>query len=160
AEEARVWLEHLGVPRDRLMDVLPHETVAFRMIERLGMTVAASSWITTDSSQNLTAVWGPIDGADVVAALSPIPEFLKRSGLTYEQLLELFDRRYVNGGRLLSLVPTDPNDPATCDLAKLAIAGLDAHVLDRAQRFLRLWRVLDWSMVELDKAIDAFKADL
>jgi hypothetical protein len=171
AEEARVYFEHLGVPRHRLMETFPaaspptaHDIEA----EYLGLSSAAWALIITDStSTSLRDVWGLGPQDDPNVALRAVPELLQRAGLTYADLLELLDRRYVNPDALVT-VGVDPSDPsadaAGCDVSKLRLLGGDAAsfglFLDRAQRFLRLYRALGWTMVELDKTIGAFKADL
>ena len=81
--------------------------------------------------------------------LVPVEAFLQAASITYEQLLELLEVVWVrDGGAALTLQGL--ND--TCDLSiqSLAPAPLDAGVLDRVHRFLRLWRHAPWQMWELD----------
>lgn len=92
--------------------------------------------------------------------LSHVGVFLQRSELSYTDLLELLDTRYINKAQALVIESTDPDDPLTCDVAKLAIKGLDELALSRINRFLRLRRRLGWKIAEPDKAIAAFNAEL
>jgi len=89
---------------------------------------------------------------------------LQQSGLSYKDLLELLGTYFVNpvtapGGRTLSLVSTstDPKESATCNLSKLEIKWLDATILGKIHRFVRLWHKLGWTMRDLDKVITALK---
>ena len=94
--------------------------------------------------------------------LAQVAALLERSGLHYAELLELLETRFLNPvagvGRKLSIVSTDPAAPATCDLTKLAIDGLDVTTLDRLHRFVRLWRRLGWASWELDVVLRALGA--
>jgi hypothetical protein len=170
AEEARVYFQHLGVPRYRLMETFPAvpppapEDVA---AEYLGLAPFAWALITGGASTSLTDAWGLGAQDDPNVVLRAVPEFLKRSGGEYADLRELLDRRYVNPDTTVT-IGVDPADsfadPTTCDVSKLRLLGGDATTfggfLDRAQSFLRLRGVLGWTMVELDKTITAFMTDL
>jgi hypothetical protein len=105
----------------------------------------------------------PAASGDWDAVLKRVSIFLQQSDLGYRDLLDLLETRFLNppsgsGARPLNLVSTDPTDPATCNLSKLEIAGLDAAALTKLHRFVRLWRKLGWPARDLDKAIAALKA--
>lgn len=106
-----------------------------------------------------------------IEVLRHISVLLHQSGLSYRELLELLGTYFVNpptdeaGARSLSIVAVakdeegEPVDPATCQLSKLRLDGLEADVenaLTRTHRFVRLWRKLGWTARELDQAITAF----
>ncbi|HMF98002.1 MAG TPA: neuraminidase-like domain-containing protein, partial [Vicinamibacterales bacterium] len=103
-----------------------------------------------DSQQSLTGNW--------IAVLSGrVDVFLQQSGLAYTELLKLLETDFVNpavnGTRAISIVSTDPTDPGTCALAKLALPGLGATALEKIHRVVRLWRRLGWTPFQIDKAI-------
>ena len=97
-----------------------------------------------------------------VSLLKRVPVFLAQSGLHCTELLSLLDTWYVNpeaaGSRTLTIVSTDKQDPASCDPDKLEIYGLNAAILARIHRFVRLRRALDWTARDLDRALTAFAA--
>src|SRR5262249_50229642 len=77
-----------------------------------------------------------------------VPAFLKAADITYESLLELLDVKWVQGQNSVAIQGID--DTCTTANQTLAPAPLDAGFLDRAHRFLRLWRAMDCKMWELD----------
>ena len=84
----------------------------------------------------------------------PVEAFLQAASITYEQLLELLEVVWVrDGGATLNLQGLSD----TCDLTiqSLAPAPLDPAVLDRAHRFLRMWRHAPWQMWELDQLLSS-----
>jgi hypothetical protein len=176
-EEARVYLDHLGVPRARLMEVLrpggsfdPADLPIKIALERLrlsdldrelitGTSPAApwEAWGLLESGNSITDPTGtaedPIQGSwiDVLRHLAVL---LQRSSATYEVLTELLGTDYVNPPpKSLAIVATPGADPLTCKLAELRLPSLDAAALDRFHRFSRLRRAIGWSAAELDQAI-------
>lgn len=84
-----------------------------------------------------------------------VKTFLLKTGLDYDGLLALLDLPFVNpptGNPPVRPLYIDHAD-GSCDTDKKAIRGLDATILDRIHRFLRLWRKLGWKMWEVDLAI-------
>lgn len=86
--------------------------------------------------------------------------FLQQSGLAFKEMRDLLGTYFVNpllvgGGRLISLAarPGEPED--TCETKRLRLIGMDEDAALRAVRFVRLWRKLDWSMRDLDRALTA-----
>jgi hypothetical protein len=169
--EARTYLEHLGVNRHNLMvafqsqGMTPTPDENAIASEYMGLTpvewqILTGTYPTGYSPARAWQYWGyPRTPAPShwIEDLSQVSTFLQTSGLTYLELLELLSTRFINPDGSLRIVSTDHEDLSTCDLAKLRIDNLDLYVLDRIHRFVRLWRQLGWSMVELDKAIDTLK---
>lgn len=98
-----------------------------------------------------------------------VPEFLKRSGLSYIQFLELLGCYFINpvdagnvSGRTLFLASRDPNDTASCDLAKLEIQGVPPStgvaLATKIHRFVRLQRKIGWVVNDLDRTLVALNA--
>jgi hypothetical protein len=114
--------------------------------ERFGIDPHAQDLITTPNLVPASQAWNtPTPSTD----LAPVEAFLQAASITYEQLLELVEVVWVrSGGAALDLQGLSD----TCDLSiqSLAPAPLDAGVLDRVHRFLRLWRHAPWQMWELD----------
>ncbi|MEU2032607.1 neuraminidase-like domain-containing protein [Nocardia amamiensis] len=170
-EEARAHLAHLGVPQHSLLTLfqgldasgrtVPSDTTIARA--RIGiidgtlpLAGGADSWMfwglseddndvphpdfPDDASKNISGTW--------VEVLSSVPVFLHRSGLTYPELRQLLDMRFVNprGGIALA-------DNPTCDTSVGRIDGLVADALSRANGFVRLWRALGCRMWELDNLL-------
>lgn len=91
--------------------------------------------------------------------LFPVPRFLRFSGLEFVDLLALLRTRYVNSDALAPAqrLFIDTSDP--CNLEAAHILNLESdEQLDRIQRFLRLWRKLGVSMLDLDRCLQALGA--
>ena len=72
--------------------------------------------------------------------LSHVPVLLNRGAISYPELLQLIDTRYVNPGRgRWTLSPPTPT-PAPATSPRSRSRNLTQPVLDRSHRFLRLWR--------------------
>jgi hypothetical protein len=102
-------------------------------------------------------------GADWRRAIGFVRVFLNRTGLAYEEMADLLKTRFVDPEGNLSVVSNDPTDPTSCDTARLEIVfqatpesaptDIPEPFLTRMYRFVRLWRRMGWTMMELDKAI-------
>ena len=166
-EETRAYLTHLGTSRADLIRMFRppvaagDDTSTAIARETLGLTVSAWTAIVNTSLSNIAADWGhpPTD-------LSNVRRFLERSGLTYEELTELLDTRYIN--RVGDPKRTFIAPIGSCDLDEMWLSQdadeeaedtvLDPLFLSRTHRFVRLWRTLGWPMRELDAAMRALDA--
>lgn len=179
-EEARAYLEHLGVRRHELIETFHKEAPPSELTdisiasEYLRLTTMERDIIAGAASQQPWEFWGlaennntvpdPTDPADNdknikgtwIEVLSHVTVFLQRARLSYKELVELLGTKFINPNQVLD-IDTDPSvtedEKDTCDPSKLIIAPLDQMALGRMHRFLRLWRKLAWTMRELDKAI-------
>jgi hypothetical protein len=96
------------------------------------------------------AIWS-VAGANWLSDVSVVKTFLDKTGLEYNQLLELLDLKFISPAGDITIQHLDPS----CDTDQKTIQALDAAKLDRLHRFLRMWRKLkDWKMWELDLVID------
>ncbi|GAA0193468.1 hypothetical protein GCM10009122_56400 [Fulvivirga kasyanovii] len=93
--------------------------------------------------------WGENSNATLLNKIKNVKTFLRVTGLEYNQLLALLDLEYINPGGTIQIAHLDP----TCDTDQKEIKPLDVAALDRINRFLRLWRKLDWKMWEVDLVI-------
>lgn len=163
-EQARVFLQHLGVPRWELMEAFQSRPAAGAAAPSAG-SIAGEFW---GLSTHETALVGAQNHADAdrqrnfwgLPANAPLPgrlavsDFLRRSGLDYVQLLALLHADWVNPpGAANPMVIERPE--ATCNTDLQQLANLDAARLDRIHRFLRLWRRTGWQMWELDLLLRA-----
>lgn len=118
------------------------------------LTLENSLVVPSDSTRRIT-------GGNWLAVLRDrVDVFLHQSGLKYKELLDLLDTHFVNpfagNARAIRIVSDDPvNNPGTCETNRLRLEGLDLAAAVRVMRFVRLWRVLGWSMRDLDHAITA-----
>jgi len=187
AEEARVWLNHLGVPRHELMQVFRRDGAdpqPFHVAgESLRLTTLDRQLITGTAPHQPYEVWGLQEVGNVlpdtehpggtvslswIDVLRRVPAFLDQSGLSFEELTGLLDAQYINDGSLVIEFPEPtsaeaPLDGGNCDpdRARLALPAADfeaAVVLDRIQRFARLQRKLEWSVADVDVALRALSA--
>ena len=98
---------------------------------------------------------------DWVAAVSKVPVLLNRAGLTLKQLYQLLECTWVTQSSVSLLAGTVPSTTAGAlpvvspDTDLMSFTGLSADVLDRANRFLRLWKACGLQMWELDWALEA-----
>ena len=159
-EEARAYLEQLGVKRYELMETFHKEAPPSELTdiaiasEYLGMTTAERAIISgVFPNKEPWEFWGldktdaipdPADSTNTVQGswidiLSRVHVFLKRSGLAYQELLDLLDTKFINANQALridTLASVKPEDRDTCDPGKLMIVSLNQAALDRMQRAL------------------------
>jgi peptidoglycan hydrolase-like protein with peptidoglycan-binding domain len=157
-QEARVWLDHLGVPRWELMELMqsrpssgaPAPPDAAIGGEYFGLSTKETSLITTvaDNATRQSAIWGFDCSVSKVGVL----DFLEHGEITYDELEQLVQIRWVNGGNT-GLKIERPS--VGCALSEQKVAGCTLARFDRAHRFLRLWRNSGWEMWELDLLIRA-----
>jgi Tc toxin complex TcA C-terminal TcB-binding domain/Neuraminidase-like domain/Putative peptidoglycan binding domain/Salmonella virulence plasmid 28.1kDa A protein len=116
------------------------------------------------SSRNPTSVIDPKTGnpypslTDWVAYLSKVPLVLNKTGLSLQQLYQLLEVIWVTQ----SSVTLQPGTTMSArvqilspDTDLMIFTGLTGDVLDRANRFLRLWTTCGLQMWELDWALEA-----
>ena len=164
-EETRVYLNQLGTSRADLIrtfrqPVALGDAASIAVArETLGLTESSWNVIVNTSLANIEANWGGL-----APDLAHVPRFLERSGLSYEELTELLDTRYVNQSSSPVLIAP----LGSCDLDEMwltqdvnikpADTTLDPSFLSRTHRFVRLWRTLGWTMRELDSSMGALGA--
>ena len=126
--------------------------------ERLGIPPAELP-ILTDAGVSPAALLYPPgeEPADVVAAMTPAREFLRRVGLTYERATDVLGCRFVDPEGEVEF-RTSPDDADPCNINHKIVAGLDAAALRRLLRLLRLQRRTGWPVDELDRCLAAVSA--
>ncbi|MDC0742546.1 Tc toxin subunit A-related protein [Polyangium mundeleinium] len=167
-EEARVYLEHLGMQRHELLEKFvapskdPPADIADQIArERLRMSKREWEIVTAQSSPTpptTAACWG-MTGSDWITrqddGLKYVRVFLRKAGISFEELRELLATKYVNP---IAPPAVKLNPEAGCDIYAKLLTGLDEEVLGRIHRFLRLRKRLGFSITELDWTVSAFGA--
>ncbi|WP_460821622.1 Tc toxin subunit A-related protein [Nocardioides ungokensis] len=151
ADQIRVLLQHLGVPRWRLMDLLGPDRPAEVAAELFGISVHEAGLVTTakDAAGDQGGYWG----FDASRASIPVLEILERTGLTYLQLQLLLQSSWITPDGDPRVHLTRPADSA--DLNEQTLDAVTPGVLDRIHRLLRLARHTPWDTWELDLLLRA-----
>lgn len=126
------WREAVGIAKAKLDDLL-------------GKAPSNTPWVAFGlAAEEVT--W--------VEALVRVPSFMRRAGVSFQELIDLAGMRFINGDGAMRL------DAAArdCDPDSVRIAGLDANRLSRVLQILRLKRRLKWSFADIDRALSAFGA--
>ena len=144
--ETRLFLDHLQVPRERLIRLLAPEDADGWATEYLGLSAAEADIIATDPTPAPFELWGfhapgvtnedalvdPADSTKLLTGawserLRRVDVLIARAGISYIELLDLLVTDFLNpavqGVRPITIELTDKSDPATCDLSKLDIRG-------------------------------------
>jgi hypothetical protein len=176
--QSRTYLDHLGVPQPRLLELfqqkLPDDVtlsptdlqidsawLGISETERAiltGTLAGRQDWEFWGLSENGNSIPNPENPADPtqnvtgtwIDVSSSVNIMLNRSGLSYTELLELLDMKYVNPDGAIFIFDAADQNASNCDTSKFTIRNLSAAALNRMHRFIRLWRKLDWAMWELD----------
>ena len=162
AEEARTYLDHLGVQRHELMRTFSQRDLNDATIaaEHLGLTPKERQIVTGEASEQLWQFWGvsgdPGTDGRWIEELSRVDVFLDRSRLTYSELCDLLDTRFINPDQRNKAIDIDRIE--TCDTREMRFTSLTKTVLGRMVRFVKLWRKIGWPMRELDQALAALDA--
>lgn len=114
---------------------------------RFGIPDFEQSLMTGTSGKTLPEVWNT---AAPATDLEPVAAFLQSAQLSYDELRQLLDCRWIRGtGTAITITGADDS----CDTSTQRLVGLDDGRLDRIHRFLRLWRRVPWAIWELDELI-------
>lgn len=116
--------------------------------ERFGMAPHAVDLISSQDAVPATVAWNT---ANPLVDLAKVPAFLQAANITYESLRELLQVTWVQGSSQVAIQGIDD----TCATDVQTLSPLDAGFLDRAHRFLRLWRASGYKMWELDLLLRA-----
>ena len=168
--QASAFLDAMGTALDRLMQLCGSGSAAARAAAQLGLNPPMQAVINGTDTHQPWERWGfnaqanpanvydpktrqPLDPApaDWIAALSKVPVLLGRATLNFAELCQLLEVTWVTGGAVtlkLGYTVQDGINVASCDTELMTFEGLDAAVLDRANRFLRLWAATQLEMWE------------
>ena len=174
AEAVRAYLHHLGISRYGLMQTFPKPDVLPKPYSTVETMIASEYFEFTDkefkiiTGNTLEDDWefwgypaGP-SGGTWLDDLRQVQTLLEKSGLSYQELVELLKMKYIDPNNAITIATSEKESDATvtCDTSKLIVANLtnQVQVLNRIHLFIRLWRRLGWTMRELDRAIMALNA--
>ena len=176
--QARAYLDHLGVPQPRLLQLFQQKQTDDVTLSPSDLQIDCA-WLnlTETERQILTGVlpgrqawefWGlaetgndiphpenPADPTENITGrwtdvLSNVDVMLHRSGLLYKELMQLLDLQSVNPDGSIFIFDTSDSNTANCDTSKFTIRNLNEEALNRIHRFIRLWRKFSGAMWELD----------
>ena len=152
ADQIRVLLNHLGVPRWRLMTALgPQGNEAEVASEYFGISVHEAGLVL--DSRPTSGEQGALWGFDASRTVIPVMEVMNRASLTYPQVLMLLQCEWLTPTGDPRLHLERPADSA--DLRAQTLRAVTPAVLDRLHRFLRLSRHTPWDVWELDLLLRA-----
>lgn len=160
-----------GIPLDTAMERLrvtddldgPADTVDWRdiLIERLGLSPAEYRILTDSTAVPVARMYGfpaTTSDTDVIAALSTCGLYVRRAGVSYDDLVAILAAHFVNPDGAITLVDPDP-DPSGTDFGSLEFrqngTRLGAAAFLRLIRFIRLQKMLGWTIAQTDAAICA-----
>ena len=187
SRQTRTYLDHLGVRHPRLLELFQQKLadnvtlspgelqidcawLGVTDIERQIVTGTLPGkqpwqfWGLADTGNNIPNPENPSDPAENVTGtwievLSSVNVMLHRTGLTYKELLQLLDMKYINPTGSIFILDTADANAANCDTSKFTISHLTEDGLNRMHRFIRLWRKLGCEMWELDILLPDVNAD-
>ena len=169
------YVAALGTSRSALLNLFPNlagasviAAAALNLSQAMQSVInqadTTSPWVRWGLAQHPAQVIDPETNqpyspnpADWVAAMNKVPVFENRAGLTLLQLFQLLEVVWVTeSGVTLQLGFTTEAGVQVLSSSTddMVFTGLTADVLDRANRFLRLWNATGLQMWELDWALE------
>lgn len=145
-DETRLYLDKLGVKRYELMELYfgkqPHSKYA-------DLSIA------TEFLQLSQTELGIVNGTTAMPVnLGKVTDFLKDTGLSYIEMLQLLEcylvNPLVNGERSIKVVSMT-TDQTSCHIADLTLQTSTPTSL-KVMPFIRLWKKTGWDMFDLDRA--------
>jgi hypothetical protein len=149
--EAKAYFNRFGVSRAEMMrdfQVSNTPTTESIAAEKIGLTDQERIIITSPDAGNQKNYWNT-SGTNPINEMEVVDTFLEKSNITYPQLINLLELKFVRGSAKLFIKHLDNS----CDTHEKIIENLNTQVLDRMHRFLRLWRKLNWSFETLNEII-------
>lgn len=173
-EVSRLYLTHLGVPRHQVMQVFQKSAAPSDLeiaLESLRISSAEKDILTGADTRPLREFYGYLSDTTTfvndagesqsepwLKNIARVLEFLKRTGTSYDELVELMTTDFLAGGGPGWHLKTDKK-AAECDLSKTSIVNLTGARLARIHRLVRLTRKLGWRISDVDRALPAFQAN-
>ena len=181
--ESRVFLDHLGISRYHLMELVPEggSLAATDEVAAERLSLSPEQWslvIGTDAASGASEWWKHWGFATAAGNANPrpgttgtvdwdnvlwyVPEFCKRSGLSLEEVKDLLHVRFKDISTNLALSDTCDYDALEfVKTSSLTQPQWETWFRDTASpimRFIRTWRAMGCSMLDLDRALFAFGA--
>ena len=155
----RAYLGHLGLQRRDLLKSLAHGGGRddALLAEELEMSPEEFDVVSNPPSQ-LWRYFGfetqQVGGGPYTQALAHAPTFLRTTGISFQELIDLVSIRFINPEDEIKLESPSPD----CDPEKARISGLDEKRLSRMLRLLRLRKRVGFSLIDLDRTLFALGA--
>ncbi|MEW8508357.1 MAG: neuraminidase-like domain-containing protein [Candidatus Thiodiazotropha sp.] len=157
-EDTRLFLDHLGVPRQEIMEDFQNRSDTTNKLppdidiaaEYFGISSQEQAIIVPAASEANAAKQDEYWGFDTTQTSAPVAAILQSAKLEYDELLALLQVEFVNPASDRSVINRPVDD---CDVDKQMVDSLSLAKFDRMHRFLRLWRRNGWAMWELDLLI-------
>ncbi len=154
-EEARTYLDYLRVQRFELMEAFQDKSDPNNKIPD-NVSIAAEFFKISSKEKDLiitqrqtAADQDKYWGFNTTQTSVAVSLFMKRTKLTYYELLELLLVKFVNNPAAAPISKIErPID--TCDTDMQSVINLTLPKFDLVHRFIRLWRKTGWKMWELD----------
>jgi hypothetical protein len=161
-ERVRTYLEHLGSSRSEVMttfqtanspDAVAIACATLRISARERAILTGAD---LNPPKSLPEFYGFSSQPNWIQQLGQVQLLLTRTAMSYAELSDLLETRFLNRDHALVLIEQPDADP--CDLENIALSGLTEAILGRLHRFIRLWRKLGWSIGDLDKVLASLQA--
>lgn len=158
-EKTRVFLNKLKCKRYALMELFFGQPERNKYVD--ADITAEYLELSIDELDYINGRISLPDGFIEDAKLNEVTYYLKLTGLTVAELLQLKESNFLNpvdddGNRMFTIQGENGN-LTTCDLDLLYLEGLDKDLLTKHLRFIRLWKKLNWSITEKDAFFKTFK---
>lgn len=164
-DEANTWLAQLGATRSEVMQAISADgwsdidsACEYQNIgpseRRVFVSPPAAEHADWGfSTPSVNEAYDPITGTDRGPGvwhelLKNVSLLRSRARLTHRELLNVLETRFVRtGGARLEITGDE------CNTGQMRLEGMNAALARRIHIFVRLWRKLGWSTVDLDRAI-------
>lgn len=162
SEEARVYLQQLGVKRHEIMEIFNgpgagSPTSLEIAGEAMGIIPEEKDLLTNTVSNTaiLQSLWG-VTGGGLISTLEKVENFFQHADVNFEELKELLECHFIN----------PPDDPVRveiafhidypCAMEQAELTNLNNSHLDHLHRFIRLRNRLGWDFTDVDKVFNCF----
>ncbi|MEO5601611.1 MAG: neuraminidase-like domain-containing protein [Cyclobacteriaceae bacterium] len=151
-ETSRKLLEELDLSRQQILELFFSRGTQTIYTD---LSIAKEVLNLSDGDVNIINGSTPISGVTGAASIQTI---LVETQLTYVELLQVLESYLINpvqsgGLRSLQIVSTDSQAPATCDITKLILTGINSAQLLKLIRFVRLQKKLAWNSFNVDRLL-------
>ncbi|MEK6283554.1 MAG: neuraminidase-like domain-containing protein [Acidobacteriota bacterium] len=165
----RGYLAQLGTSYRDVLDIFGPRSGAGSLsaaervaAETLGLSTLSFQLIAgIDSSHTVPQCYG-FDGQDAAqweTMIANVPELLARTGVSYEELVELVKTYFVNPLQHDDTRRVELEPPVDCKIDATHVIRATTDTWSRLHRFIRLQRTIGWSIADLDRAIFAVGLD-
>lgn len=164
--ESRLYLDKLNIKRSDLMrlfygkkGIAVYTDIAIAA-EYLGFSKQELELINGTSHLDLEPAMDLDENGDAIS----VAQYLQITELTYLELIQLLESYFINpldaeGNRSITIIdknPIDEDNPPSCHPDELIFNGIASDTPNKMVRFIRIWKKLGWSIIDLDRVFMAF----